>query len=140
MRTPEEILRGSRVIAVVGASAHPEKAAYGVPAAMQAAGFKIVPVNPRVAALGETILGEKVYASLRDVPHEIDIVDVFRPSEQAVSVAQQAAAVGAKALWLQQEITSIEAKVIAEQAGMAYVEDNCIAVARARYGVRHTAA
>jgi predicted CoA-binding protein len=103
---------------------------------MQAAGFTIVPVNPRVAALGETILGEKVYASLRDVPLQIDIVDVFRPSEQAASVADEAAAVGAKALWLQREITSGEARDIAEEAGMAYVEDNCIAVARARHGVR----
>lgn len=122
-----EILERYRTVAVVGLSRDPGKAAHSVPQAMQAAGFRIIPVNPHAARL----LGEKVYRSLRDIPEPIDVVEVFRPSEEAPAVARQAVAVGAKALWLQLGIRSAEARRIAEGAGLAYVEDVCMSVERA---------
>ena len=131
MRTPKEILEQSNVIAVVGASRDPGKSAYSVPQQMQLHGWRIIPVNP----FADELFGEPVYRTLADVPEPIDVVDVFRPSEDAPDVARQAAAVGAKALWLQQGITSEEARRIAEDAGMDYVEDLCIAVARAIHQV-----
>lgn len=122
-----EILERYRTVAVVGLSRDPGKAAHSVPRAMQAAGFRIIPVNPHAA----TLLGEKVYRSLQDIPEPIDVVEVFRPSEEAPAVARQAVAVGAKALWLQLGIRSAEARRIAEAAGLAYVEDACMSVERA---------
>jgi uncharacterized protein len=131
MRTPKEILEQSSVIAVVGASRDPGKSAYSVPQQMQLHGWRIMPVNP----FADELFGEPVYRTLAEVPVPIDVVDVFRPSEDAPDVARQAAAVGAKALWLQQGIVSEEARRIAEAAGMDYVEDLCIAVARAIFQV-----
>jgi uncharacterized protein len=121
---PADLLRRARTIAVVGASGHPEKAAHTVPRRMLRAGFNIIPVNPN----SSDVLGLTTYPDLASVPEPIDIVDVFRPSEEAAGVARQAAAVGARALWLQQGIVSEEARHIAEQAGMEYVEDRCMAV------------
>lgn len=123
----ERILRNASTIAVVGLSTNPEKAAHAVPAAMQMAGFRVIPVHPDA----QQILGEPAYRSLADVPDSIDVVDVFRPSEQAPDVARQAVAVGAKALWLQQGISSSQAQAIAENAGLDYVENRCMAVVRA---------
>lgn len=130
---PERILRDSRTIAVVGLSRDPGKEAHGVPAVMQANGFRIIPVNP----IADELLGERVYRSLADIPEPVDLVDVFRPSPEAAGVAREAAAIGAKALWLQEGIVSVEARAIAEEAGMAYVEDRCMAVVRAVAGIRH---
>jgi predicted CoA-binding protein len=126
-RTPKQILEDSTTIAVVGASRDPGKSAHSVPRQMQLHGWRIIPVNP----FADELFGEKVYRTLADIPEPVDIVDVFRPSEQAADVATQAAAIGAKALWLQQGIVSDEARAIAEAAGMDYVEDLCIAVERA---------
>ncbi len=94
---------------------------------MQLHGWRIIPVNP----FADELFGEKVYRTLSDIPEPVDIVDVFRPSDQAADVARQAADIGAKALWLQQGIVSEEAGRIAEAAGMDFVQDHCIAVARA---------
>jgi len=127
VRSPKEILEQSDVIAVVGASRDPGKSAHSVPLQMQLHGWRIIPVNP----FADELLGEKVYRTLGDIPEPVDIVDVFRPSDQAADVARQAAAIGAKALWLQQGIVSEEARRIAEEAGMDFVQDHCIAVARA---------
>ncbi|MDQ0378818.1 CoA-binding protein [Amycolatopsis thermophila] len=123
----EEVLKAANTIAVVGLSRNPAKAAHSVPAAMQAAGFRIIPVHPSA----DEILGEKAYRSLADIPEPVDIVDVFRPSPEAPGVAEQAVAIGAKAVWLQQGIASAEARRIAEAGGLDYVEDRCIAVVRA---------
>lgn len=98
---------------------------------MQRAGFRIIPVNPHV----ETVLGEKSYASLTDVPFSVEVVNVFRPSADAPAIAKAAVAIGAKALWLQQGIVSDEARRIAEAAGMLYVEDRCIGVERAVHSI-----
>jgi predicted CoA-binding protein len=126
MDTAERILREFDTIAVVGASREPSKAAHDVPAQLQAAGFRIVPVNPHA----ETLLGQRVYRTLADIPFPVDVVLVFRPSQDAPEVARQAVAIGAKALWLQQGIASDEARRTAEAAGLQYVEDTCSAVVR----------
>jgi predicted CoA-binding protein len=127
MRTAKEILEGSTTIAVVGASRDPGKSAHSVPQQMQLHGWRIIPVNPFV----DELFGERAYPSLTDIPEPVDIVDVFRPSEDAAEVARQAAAIGAKAVWLQQGVVSDEARAIASEAGMDFVEDHCIAVERA---------
>jgi predicted CoA-binding protein len=128
---PREILEYARTIAVVGASASPEKAAHSVPRRMLRAGYRIIPVNPN----SPVVLSMEAYPDLASVPEPIDLVDVFRPSAQAAGVARQAVAVGARAIWLQQGIFSTEARRIAEAAGMDYVEDRCIAVEYALSGL-----
>ena len=123
------ILERVDTIVFVGASRNPEKDAHAVPARLQRAGWRIIPVNP----YADEILGERVYRSLAEVKaagEPLELVDVFRPSEQAADVARQAADVGALALWLQEGIVSPEARAIAEAAGMDYVEDRCVAVIR----------
>ena len=130
-RSPQEILESATTVAVVGASRDPAKEAGSVPGIMQEHGFRVIPVNP----YADELLGERVYRSLRDIPEPVDIVDVFRPSAEAADVARQAASIGAGAVWLQQDIVSAEARRIAEDSGMDYVEDLCIAVARALYQV-----
>jgi predicted CoA-binding protein len=132
MDTPELILRKFDTIAVVGLSRDPHKSAHSVPAALQKAGFRIVPVNPHGS--GE-LLGEHVYARLSDIPFPVDVVLVFRPSAEAPAVAQQAVTVKAKALWLQLGIFSEEAERIAEESGLLYVEDQCAAVERSLHGI-----
>lgn len=132
MDLPEHILRTYNTLAIVGASRDPQKSAHGVPASLQRAGFKIVPVNPRVDGM---LLGETTYASLSAIPFPVDVVVVFRPATDVPPIAQEAVHIGAKALWLQQGITSSEAKIIAKQAGLLYVEDQCTAVVRALYGI-----
>src|SRR5262245_43555943 len=118
MDTPERVLREFSTLAVVGASRDPNKSAHSVPASLQAAGFRIIPVNPFA---GGTLFGERVYESLEDIPFPIDVVVVFRPSEDVPPIARQAARIGAKALWLQLGIVSAEARRIAEEANMLYV-------------------
>jgi predicted CoA-binding protein len=103
-----------------------------VPAAMQAYGWRVIPVNPHA----ETLLGERVYRRLADIPEPVDVVNVFRPSAEAAGIARQAVEIGAKALWLQLGIRSEEARRIAEDAGLIYVEDRCVAVERARHTLR----
>ena len=124
-----EILENARTIAVVGASRDPDKAGGSVPYGLQQRGFRVIPINP----YADMLFGEKVYRSLLDVPEKIDVVDVFRPAADAPGIARQAAAVGAKALWLQLDIRCDEARRIAEAAGMDYVEDECTAIVHRRF-------
>jgi uncharacterized protein len=131
MRDIEQILKESNTIAVVGASTNPAKAAYSIPATLQSAGFDIIPVNPKA----EEILGQPVRRSLADIDVPVDVVQVFRPSQEAPDIARAAASIGAKVLWLQLGLHSEEAKKIAEEGGMDYVEDRCMGVERARYGI-----
>jgi predicted CoA-binding protein len=98
---------------------------------LQEHGFRVIPVNP----YADELFGERVYRLLRDIPEPVDIVNVFRPSAEAADVARQAADIGAGAIWLQQDIVSSEARRIAEESGMDYVEDFCITVARALFQV-----
>lgn len=135
METEERILREFSTLAVVGASRHPEKAAHGIPRQLAAAGFRVVPVNPKVE--GE-LFGEKVYPRLGDIPFPVEVVVVFRPSEEAPWIADEAVRIGARALWLQQGIISAEARRIAEGAGLLYVEDRCTGVERAVHRIVKT--
>jgi predicted CoA-binding protein len=137
-RSSHEILESAKTIVVVGASRDPFKAGGSVPAGLQQRGFRIIPVNPHAAEL----FGERVYSSLLDIPKDVqvDIVDVFRPAADAPEIARQAVAIGAKALWLQLDIRSDEARRIAESAGLDYVEDECTAVVGSLYRIRKTAA
>jgi uncharacterized protein len=128
----ERMLTTYQTITVVGASAFPAKAAHGVPAHMQRLGWRIVPVNPHA----DTILGEPVYRTLAAIPEQVGLVDVFRPSGQTPDIARQAVEVGATALWLQLGIASAEARAIAEDAGLLYVEDRCLVIEQRRLGVR----
>lgn len=112
----------SRVIAVVGASPDPSKTAHSVPSYLQEMGYRIVPVNPH----HETILGERSFATLDDIPYAVDVVDVFRPADEAPSIALQAVAIGAKTLWLQAGVVSEEAALIAQDAELTFVSDTCM--------------
>ena len=132
-----EILARATTIAVVGASRDPFKAGGSVPVGLQKRGFRIIPINP----YAEMLFGERVYRSLGEVPDKIDLVDVFRPAADAPDIARQAAAIGAKALWLQEDIRSEEARRIAEEAGLDYIEDECTAVVASLYRItKETAA
>lgn len=133
--TVDLILRRYATITVVGASNAEHKAAHYVPVHMQEHGWQIVPVNPR----GGTILGEPAYPTLADAPRP-GLVNVFRPSEQTPDIARQAVAAGATALWLQLHIASEEARHIAEDAGLIYVEDRCLIIEQRRLGAHAPAA
>ena len=127
----ENILTRYETITVVGASNAPQKPAHYVPAHMQAHGWRIIPVNPAATE----ILGEPVYRTLADVPEQVGLVDVFRPSESTPDIARQAVAAGATALWLQLGIASDEARKIATDAGLLYVEDRCLIIEQRRLGL-----
>jgi predicted CoA-binding protein len=118
-------------IAVVGASPDPSKKAHAVPAYLQAQGYRIIPVNPR----RDEIFGEAAYPTLLEVPEPVDAVDVFRPAPEAAMLAEQAVAIGAKVLWLQQGIASDEAAAIATAAGMTVVMDTCMGSMHAKLGL-----
>jgi predicted CoA-binding protein len=127
----EQILTRYDTIAVVGASRSPAKAAHYVPAHMQEHGWRIIPVNPHA----DVILGEPVFRTLRDVPEQVGLVDVFRPPARTPDVARQAVAAGATGLWLQLGIASADARAIAEEAGLLYVEDRCLIIEQRRLGL-----
>lgn len=133
----ERVLRRGKVIAVVGCSPDRTRPSHEVSARMQRAGFRIVPVNPEHA--GQEILGERCYASLADIPGPVDLVNVFRRPEFTPEVVREAIAIGAPAVFLQQGIAHPESRRLAEEAGIAYIEDRCIAVERAKYQVTHSA-
>jgi uncharacterized protein len=118
----EDLLKSSKTIAVVGLSSDPEKTSYRVARYMQECGYKIIPVNPPI----KEALGEKAFASLRDIPQEVDIVDVFRRSEDVPPIADDAVAIKAKALWMQSGIVNKTAAKKAEKAGLTVIMDHCI--------------
>jgi uncharacterized protein len=132
----KEILEYATTIAVVGASRDPSKAGGSVPIGLQRRGFRIIPINP----FADVLFGERVYRSLAEVPDKIDVVDVFRPAADTPEIARQAVAIGARALWLQLDIRSEEARRIADAGGLDYVEDECTAVVSALYRIRKRAA
>jgi predicted CoA-binding protein len=131
-RSSKEVLESSTTIAVVGASRDPNKAGGSVPEGLQRRGFRIIPINP----FAEVLFGERVYRSLAEVPDKIDLVDVFRPAADAPDIARQAVAIGAKALWLQLDIRSDEARRTAEAAGLDYIEDECTAVVASLHRIK----
>lgn len=123
----KEIFAWAKTIAVVGASRDPAKAAHRIPRYMYEQGYQVLPVSPR----GGELFGQPVRGSLAEVPGPIDMVDVFRPPAEAVSVARQAVACGAKVLWFQLDTETDEAVRIAAGAGLTVVTGYCLMVAHA---------
>ena len=129
MRSPAEILRDATTIALVGASPKPGRPSHGVMRYLLAQGYDVVPVRP---ADCDEVLGVPCVQSLAEIDRRIDLVDVFRRADATPPHAEEAAAVGAGALWLQLGVVSAESRRIAEEAGLDYVEDLCTAVVHAR--------
>ncbi len=125
----EEILRSARTIAVVGLSSRQFRVSHGVSSYMQSVGYRIIPVNPNETS----VLGEKAYATLEDVPEKIDIVDIFRRSEFVPEVVDSAIRIGAKAIWMQEGVIHEEAAAKARAAGLIVVMDRCILKERRRW-------
>jgi predicted CoA-binding protein len=119
-----DILVNSKTIAVVGLSGNPEHAGHSVPAYLQAQGYRIIPVNPNLTHA----LGEKAYANLRDVTEAVDVVQIFRPSEAVPPIVEDAIAIGAKVVWMQEGIVNEAAAARAEAAGLQVVMDACMRV------------
>ena len=118
----KQLLIDASTIAMVGASSNPEKASHGIMQKLQKAGYRVIPVNPR-----ETdVLGERSYPTLADIPDRIDIVDVFRRPEDTPAIADEAARIGAKALWLQTDIANDDSAARAKAGGLTVVMDACI--------------
>ena len=128
-----DILTSVRTIAVVGASRRRERPSHGVMAYLQRHGYRAIPVNPN--AVGATINGETVYAKLADVPEPIDMVDVFRRTEMAGGVVDEAIAVGAKAVWMQLGVRDDDAAARAEAHGIKVVMNRCPAIEIPRLGL-----
>lgn len=128
-----DILREARVIAMVGASPKADRPSHGVMQFLQRKGHKVIPVNPTAA--GQTILGEAVVASLKDIPGPVDLVDVFRRSDDVGPVVDEAIAKGAKAVWLQLGVRNDAAAAKAEAAGLKVVMDRCPKIEYARLGL-----
>lgn len=112
-----------QTIAMVGASPNWNRPSYFVMKYLQLKGFRVIPVNPRAA--GEIVLGEKVHGSLDEVPDAIDMVDIFRSSEEALGITEQAVAKGAKVVWMQIGIANLEAAKKAEKAGLEVIMNRC---------------
>ena len=119
----KEILSKYKSIAMIGVSNDPTKASTIVMKYMQKYGFKVFPVNPK--AKGQKILGEEVFEKITDIKDSVDIVDVFRPSKEAIGIAKDTIKIGAKVLWLQLGIKSEQAKIIVENKNIEYIEDRC---------------
>ncbi|MBK1681416.1 CoA-binding protein [Rhodocyclus tenuis] len=128
INTLRRVLRDSRTIAVVGLSADALRPSHEVAKYMQQRGYRIVPVNPKY---GE-ILGETCYPDLQSIPFPVDLVDVFRKPQDCAPIARDAAAIGARALWLQLGVINEEAQRIAEAAGLTVVADRCVKIEHAR--------
>jgi predicted CoA-binding protein len=125
--TLRALLIDARTIAVVGASPRPDRPSHGVMRKLLAAGYRVIPVNP----LEREVLGQKSFPSLLAVDEPVDIVDVFRRAEHTPPIADEAVAIGARVLWLQQGVVSQEAAARARAGGLTVVMDACIAVEHA---------
>ena len=131
MRSPEQILRESQTIAMVGASPNPNRPSHGVMRYLLGQGYRVIPVRPLDY---DEVLGIPCVATLADIDEPIDLVDVFRREEAAPQHAREAVEAGAKAFWLQLDLYSPEARRIVTEAGLDYVEDECTAVVHRSLG------
>jgi uncharacterized protein len=125
----QQVLLSARTIAIVGLSNNPLRASYFVGFYLQRHGYRVIPVNPRESQ----ILGERSFASLREVPVPVDVVNVFRAPDALPAIAADAVAIKAKCLWCQFGVINEEGARIAEQGGLTVVMDRCIKVEHARY-------
>ncbi|AWH89948.1 CoA-binding protein [Limnobaculum parvum] len=119
----KSLLQQVKTIALVGASDKPTRASYVVMAYLLSQGYEVIPVSPKLA--GQTLQGQKVFAHLKEIDRPVDMVDVFRNSDAAYEVAEEAIAINAKVLWLQLDVINLEAEAIAQQAGLKVVMDRC---------------
>lgn len=117
-----KILVETKTIAMVGASNNAERASHGIMKQLLDAGYHVIPVNPKESE----VLGQKAYASLAEIPEKVEIVDVFRKSEDTPGIADEAIAIGAKVLWLQLGVSSEDAAARAKAAGLTVIMDKCI--------------
>ena len=127
----KDILSKYKSIAMVGVSKDSKKTSTIVMKYMQDYGYKVFPVNP--SAKGEYILGEKVYAYVGDIKDNVDIVDVFRPSNEVYKIAEEAVKIGAKVLWLQLGISDDKAKKLVKENNMDYIENKCTKMEYQKY-------
>ena len=118
----EEILNSSRVVAVVGLSAKPDRPSYRVADYLKTQGYRIIPVNPAESE----ILGELCYPDLASVPESVDVVDIFRHSEEVLPIVKEAIRIGAKAVWMQEGVINEEAAARTREAGLMVVMDKCM--------------
>ena len=131
MEIIKEVLKKYKNIALVGASKDLTKTSSIVMKYLQDYGFKVYPVNPSMK--GESILGEKVFGNIKEIDGPIEIVDVFRPSNEATEIAKDAIKVKAKVLWLQLDIRNEEAKKIVETNDIIYIENKCTKIEYEKY-------
>jgi predicted CoA-binding protein len=122
LSTEEKILNSSRTIAVVGLSSKPDRPSYKVASHLKEQGYKIIPVNPTE----KEILGELCYPDLASIPESVDVVDVFRRSEEVPPIVEEAMRIGAKAVWMQEGLINEEAAARAREAGLMVVMDKCM--------------
>ena len=123
------ILRTSKTIAVVGLSAQWHRPSFFAARYMQEHGYRVIPVNPGY----DSIMGEKSYKRLSEIPEKVDIVDCFRKSSEIPAIADEAIAIGAKVLWMQLGVENAEARRKAEAAGLAVVENHCVKIEHGRF-------
>src|SRR5215467_9120506 len=126
------ILQRVKTIAIVGASSNWNRPSYFVMKYLQGKGYRVIPVNPGIA--GETLLGERAYASLRDIPEPVDMIDVFRPARDAPAIVEDAIAIGAPVLWMQLGIRNDAAAAVAEKAGIEVIMNRCPKIEFGRLG------
>ena len=126
--TLRRILRSARTIAIVGLSAEWHRPSHFAAKYMQQHGYRVIPVNPTY----KEVLGEKCYASLKDIPEKVDIVDCFRKSEDIEPIADEAIAIGAKVLWMQIGVMNEKAAQKARKAGLEVVQDRCVKIEHGR--------
>ena len=119
---PETIVKEARTVAVVGLSNDPEKASNEVGAYLMEQGYRVIPVNPKE----DEVLGEHAYNTVEQIPEQVDVVDVFLPPDKTPDIAEDAVRAGVKTLWLQEGIESSEARRIAEEGELAYIENRCM--------------
>jgi len=126
----DRILSEAKTVAVVGISDKPERPSHGVARYLQERGYRVIPVNPLLTE----VLGEKSYKSLSDIPGKVDLIDVFRKSEEVPPIAEEAIRIGARFFWMQEGVVSVAARERLEQAGIPVVMDHCMKKELAKRG------